>query len=118
MTLRTRDEYGNPVHGIAGLEGFVSKATADAGGSPGSNLNLQGLVGSLITVNLELDGKITAAAFENNGYGVDIMRAAGDVLPASLGKGVRHINGLVRKVAYAGVDGRSALYEVTLVPWV
>ena len=28
-----RNQYGNPVGGFAGMEGFVSKATADQGGS-------------------------------------------------------------------------------------
>lgn len=39
LILRVRDEYGNPAGGFKGMDGYISQASAEAGGSPGSNVN-------------------------------------------------------------------------------
>lgn len=44
--VKVRDEFHQPAHGYQGLEGYVSKQTAESGGSPASDLNLQSLIGT------------------------------------------------------------------------
>lgn len=98
ITLKTRDEY----------------ATTLLGDVIGSNWSLQSLIGSSMTVHVQQDGKVDLSDL---GFGVDIGRMVGGVVPAALGAGVRHINGIVSRAAYAGVVGRHASYTVTLRPW-
>ena len=79
LELRTRDSDGNPVGGFAGMEGFISKASADQGGSPGSNWNLASVIGTQVHLAIECDGKVDGA---DALFGVDIiMRYAGELLP-------------------------------------
>ena len=117
MVLRVRDEYGNPAGGFKGMEGYISKASAQAGGSPGSNWDLSDVIGSLVQINIQCDGKIDAAEFIDNTYGLDITRQAGDTLLAHMGAYTRHIHALVSQAQYSGNEGRSALYTLTLKPW-
>lgn len=41
LVVKVRDEFHQPAHGYAGLEGYVSKHSASSGGTPASDLNLQ-----------------------------------------------------------------------------
>lgn len=97
LELRTRDEYGNPVGGFAGMEGFVSKATADQGGSPGSNWDLASVIGTPLRVAIECDGKVDGSSF-----GVDMVRQIGAVLPARIGAFTRYLHGLIVRAEYSG----------------
>ena len=114
VALRTRDEYGNPVGGFAGMDGFISKASADQGGSPGSNWNLASVIGTQVHLAIECDGKVDGA---DALFGVDIMRYAGELLPARIGAFTRYISGIVTRAEHSGVEGRSALYTLTVRPW-
>lgn len=107
--LRARDEYGGGV-----VDNPISKDTALAGGPPGSNFPLQSIIGTLVNISIEEDGKIDAS---NSAYGEDVQREGGGTLPAAQGKGIRHINGLVTQAKYQGVEGRHAIYKITLRPW-
>lgn len=107
-----RNQYGNPVGGFAGMEGFVSKATADQGGSPGSNWDLASVIGTPLRVAIECDGKVDGSSF-----GVDMVRQIGAVLPARIGAFTRYLHGLVVRAEYSGVEGRSAWYTLTVRPW-
>lgn len=107
-----RNQYGNPVGGFAGMEGFVSKATADQGGSPGSNWDLASIIGTPLRVAIECDGKVDGSSF-----GVDMVRQIGAVLPARIGAFTRYLHGLVVRAEYSGVEGRSAWYSLTVRPW-
>ena len=94
VALRTRDEYGNPVGGFAGMDGFISKAIADQGGSPDSNWNLASVIGTQVHLAIECDGKVDGA---DALFGVDIMRYAGELLPARIGAFTRYISGIVTR---------------------
>lgn len=107
-----RNQYGNPVGGFAGMEGFVSKATADQGGSPGSNWDLASVIGTQVRVAIECDGKVDGSPF-----GVDATRHLGDLLPARIGAFTRYLHGLIVRAEYSGVEGRSAWYSLTVRPW-
>ena len=112
LELRTRDEYGNPVGGFAGMDGFISKAIADQGGSPGSNWNLASVIGTQVHLAIECDGKVDQTPF-----GVDALREVGELLPARVGAFTRYISGIVTRAEHSGVEGRSAVYRLTLRPW-
>ena len=56
LVVKVRDEFHQPAHGYQGLEGYVSKQTAESGGSPASDLNLQSLIGTELAIRLRLDG--------------------------------------------------------------
>lgn len=109
VLVRSQDEYGNGV-----LDAPISKATALAGGAPGSNFPLQSVIGQLVNVNIELDGKIDAI---DSVFGEDIERQGGGTLPAAEGQGTRDINGIATSASYVGVEGRHVIYQVTLRPW-
>ena len=100
LELRTRDEYGNPVGGFAGMGGFISKAIADQGGSPGSNWNLASVIGTQVHLAIECDGKVDGA---DALFGVDIMRYASELLPARIGAFTRYISGIVTRAEHSGV---------------
>ena len=112
LELRTRDEYGNPVGGFAGMDGFISKSVADQGGSPGSNWNLASVIGTQVHLAIECDGKVDQTPF-----GVDALREVGELLPARVGAFTRYISGIVTRAEHSGVEGRSAVYRLTLRPW-
>lgn len=116
LELKAKDEYSNPAHGWSGMEGFISKATADAGGAVGSNWSLKSVIGQQVCVQIELDGKVTILGAANNGFGVDIERAAGGLLNAAQGAGKRYISGLVTKAAYVGVKNNYATYHLDIAP--
>lgn len=109
LTLKSRDEYSAGVLGEA-----FSAAAAMAGGAPGSNWSLQSIIASSMTVHIQQDGKVDLSDL---GFGVDIGRMVSGLVPAAAGAGVRHINGIVSRAAYAGVVGRHARYTITLRPW-
>ena len=117
LTLRVRDEYGNPTGGFAGMDGYISQASAEAGGSPGSNWDLSQVIGQTLRIDIQCDGKIDAADFIDNTFGLDISRYAGELLPARSGAYTRHIHALITQAQYSGNEGRSALYLLTLRPW-
>ena len=54
--VKVRDEFHQPAHGYAGLEGYVSKHSANSGGTPASDLNLQSLIGTELAIQIRLDG--------------------------------------------------------------
>ena len=116
IELRTRDEYGNPVGGFLGMDGFISKATAEQGGSPGSNWNLAATIGTQVHVAIQCDGKVDSS-LEEALFALDIARHTGELLPARLGAFTRHMHGLITRAEQTGVEGRSALYTLTLRPW-
>ena len=117
LTLRVRDEYGNPAGGFKGMDGYISQASAEAGGSPGSNWDLSQVIGQTLRIDIQCDGKIDAADFIDNTFGLDISRYAGELLPARSGAYTRHIHALITQAQYSGNEGRSALYLLTLRPW-
>ena len=117
LTLRVRDEYGNPTGGFAGMDGYISQASAEAGGSPGSNWDLSQVIGQTLRIDIQCDGKIAAADFMDNTFGLDITRYAGALLPARSGAYTRYIHALITQAQYSGNEGRSALYTLTLRPW-
>jgi type VI secretion system secreted protein VgrG len=109
VICRTQDEYGNGI-----LENYISKAMAQAGGSPGSNLDLKTAIGAHLTVAIELDGKIDSVL---SAFGENIERSAGGILDAASGKGTRYINGLITDASYIGTQGRHAMYQFTIRNW-
>ncbi len=112
LIVKVRDEYHNPAHGYRGLEGFVSKQSADNGGTPGSDLNLQSLIGTELAVCMRLDGlkiEYTQLGLGNN--------SNGEYTEQSSLRGDRFYRGLVNRVEVLPVRNRHATYKITLVPW-
>ncbi len=109
IIVRTQDEYGNGI-----IENYISKAAAQAGGSPGSNLDLKTTIGASLTVAIELDGKIDSVL---SAFGEDIERSAGGILNAAQGKGTRYISGVITNASYIGTQGRHAMYQFTIRNW-
>ena len=112
LIVKVRDEYHNPAHGYRGLEGFVSKQTADNGGTPGSDLNLQSLIGTEIAVRIRLDG--LKLEYSQLGLG---NHNHGEYTEQSSFSGSRFYRGLVNRVEVLPVRNRHATYKITLVPW-
>jgi type VI secretion system secreted protein VgrG len=110
VMVYSRDEYGQGV-----LDRYISEAVAKAGGSVGSNWDVEALIGSAVTISIEQDGRIDVAGIST--FGIDLERSAGGVLQAAKGRGTRHINALVTEARYVGVKGRHAQYELRLRPW-
>ena len=123
LTLRTRDEYGNPVGGFAGMAGYISKASAEQGGSPGSQWDIQSIIGTQVDVAIQADGR---SIWANT---AEVLEAVNDYLlpnqsttditdpTQSTNPRNRHISGIVTRAEYTGVEGSSALYTLTLRPW-
>ncbi|EPF71086.1 type VI secretion system Vgr family protein [Acinetobacter rudis] len=112
LVVKVRDEFHQPAHGYQGLEGYVSKQTAESGGSPASDLNLQSLIGTELAVRLRLDG--TKVAY-GNFDGINNITSE-ENYQSSL-NGARFYRGLVNRVEVLGVRNRHAMYKITLVPW-
>ncbi|MDV2439342.1 type VI secretion system tip protein TssI/VgrG [Acinetobacter gerneri] len=113
LVVKVRDEFHNPAHGYAGLEGYVPKQLAQNGGSPASDLNLQSLIGTEIAVAVRLDGLKP----DFSGLG-NINDISGDSTYQSNLNGTRYFRGLVNRVEALAVRNRHAMYKLTLVPWV
>ncbi|ENV35532.1 type VI secretion system Vgr family protein [Acinetobacter gerneri] len=113
LVVKVRDEFHNPAHGYAGLEGYVPKQLAQSGGSPASDLNLQSLIGTEIAVAVRLDGLKP----DFSGLG-NINDISGDSTYQSNLNGTRYFRGLVNRVEALAVRNRHAMYKLTLVPWV
>ncbi|MBN3779990.1 type VI secretion system tip protein VgrG [Burkholderia sp. Ac-20345] len=87
VTLRTDDAFA-----------FSPSVTA--------NLDLDKLVGTEVTVSIQLEGK-----------GQFIPGLAGNAGLGNIGAGTREITGLVTAARVAGEDRHSILYELELRPW-
>ncbi|MFW2072510.1 type VI secretion system Vgr family protein [Acinetobacter gerneri] len=112
LVVKVRDEFHNPAHGYAGLEGYVPKQRATSGGSPASDLNLQSLIGTEIAISVRLDGlKPDFSNLEN------INNFSGENTYQSNINGTRYYRGLVNRVEALAVRNRHAMYKITLVPW-
>ena len=112
LVVKVRDEFHQPAHGYQGLEGYVSKQTAESGGSPASDLNLQSLIGTELAIRLRLDGtKVVYGNFD----GINNITSE-ENYQSSL-NGARFYRGLVSRVEVLGVRNRHAMYKITLVPW-
>lgn len=76
--------------------------------SPGeaANVDLDKLVGTEVTVSIELEGN-----------GTFIAGVTGDGAQANVGAGVREITGLVVTARIVREEGRSIVYELVLRPW-
>lgn len=77
------------------------------------NFPLDSIVGQLVNINIELDGKVDAI---DSFFGEDIERQAGGTLPAAQGQGTRYQR-FGHQCEHQGVEGRHAIYSVTLRPW-
>lgn len=95
LIVKVRNEYYQPAHGYRGLEGYASKQSAAIGGTPGSNFNLQQLIGTEISTQVPLDGLKLEQVLS----------------------GSRFYRGLVNRVELLPVKNRHATYKITLVPW-
>jgi type VI secretion system VgrG family protein len=71
-----------------------------------ANLDLDTVVGTEVTVTIELEGKGTFTA-----------GMPGDSGTSNVGAGVREITGVVSSACIVGEDGRSVVYELELRPW-
>ncbi|MGN6316969.1 type VI secretion system Vgr family protein [Trinickia sp.] len=87
VTLRTDDAYA-----------FSPSVTA--------NLDLDKVVGTEVTLSIQLEGK-----------GEFVPGVPGGAGLGNIGAGVREITGLVEAVRIAGEDRHSILYELELRPW-
>jgi type VI secretion system secreted protein VgrG len=101
--VRSQDEFGHPSHGYKNLTGYQGKDVADAGGTPGSHLNLQSLIGTEICITVPLMRKslIDVVAEVTSGNQTDPMVS-----------GCRYICGMVNKVEMLPIRNRSALYRL------
>ena len=112
LIVKIRDEYSNPAHGYAGLEGYVSPEQAKNGGTPASDLNLQSLIGTEIAVCMRLDGlKLDISQLSQ------INNFSQDHTYQNSINGARYFRGMVNKVEVLPVRNRHACYKITLVPW-
>ena len=105
VRLTTQDEYGQGI-----LDHYIGLASAQAGGAPGSNLDLASLIGTPVHIEIDLDGKVAG----NDQAQTALANAAQGII----GRSTRHIDGIVTQAQYAGVNGRHAQYQLTLKPWV
>ncbi|KUY82395.1 type VI secretion system Vgr family protein [Burkholderia sp. RF4-BP95] len=87
VTLRTDDAYA-----------FSPSVTA--------NLDLDRIVGTEVTVSIQLEGK-----------GQFVSGLAGNAGLGNIGAGIREITALVTEARVAGADRHSILYELELRPW-
>lgn len=71
-----------------------------------ANVKLDKLIGTEVTVSIQLEGK-----------GRFIPGLAGDAGMANLGAGAREITGIVSHATIVREDGRSIVYALTLRPW-
>lgn len=71
-----------------------------------ANIPLDRLVGTEVTVSIEIEGK-----------GHFIPGLAGEAGQANVGAGTREITGIVSVARIVREDGRSIVYELTLRPW-
>ena len=112
LIVKIRDEYGNPAHGYAGLEGYVSPEQAKNSGTPASDLNLQSLIGTEIAICMRLDGlKLNISQLSQ------INNFSQDHTYQNSINGARYFRGMVNKVEVLPVRNRHACYKITLVPW-
>ena len=112
LVVKVRDEYHNPVHGYAGLEGYVSKHSASSGGTPASDLNLQSLIGTELAIQIRLDGLMLEYSQLDQ-----INHNSSEHTQQNALNGVRYYRGLVNRVEVLPVRNRHASYKITLVPW-
>ena len=112
LIVKIRDEYGNPAHGYAGLEGYVSPQQAKNSGTPASDLNLQSLIGTEIAVCIRLDGLKLDISQLNQ-----INNFSQDHTYQNSINGARYFRGMVNKVEVLPVRNRHACYKITLAPW-
>ena len=107
VIVRSQDEFGHPSHGYKNLTGYQGQDVADAGGTPGSHLNLQSLIGTEICITVPLMRKslIDVVAEVTSGNQTDPMVS-----------GCRYICGMVNKVEMLPIRNRSALYRLSIVP--
>ena len=103
--MKIQDEYGQGI-----LDHYIGLASAQAGGAPGSNLDLASLIGTPVHIEIDLDGKVAG----NDQAQTALANAAQGII----GRTTRHIDGIVTQAQYAGVSGRYAQYQLTLNPWV
>ncbi|MBR8084516.1 type VI secretion system tip protein VgrG [Burkholderia vietnamiensis] len=71
-----------------------------------ANVNLDKLIGTELTVSIQLEGK-----------GHFIPGLVGNAGMANIGAGTREITGVVSHAAILREDGRSIVYAITLRPW-
>ncbi|HEV3105693.1 MAG TPA: phage late control D family protein, partial [Trinickia sp.] len=71
-----------------------------------ANINLNKLVGTEVTVSIELEGK-----------GTFIPGMPGNTGLGNVGAGIREITGIVASARLVREEGRSIVYELTLRPW-
>jgi len=91
------------------FEYVLELKTPDALGfsqSIAANVNLEALIGTEVTVSIQLEGK-----------GRFIPGLAGAAGMANVGAGIREITGIVSQATIVREDGRSIVYELTLRPW-
>ncbi|VWB42710.1 type VI secretion protein ImpA [Burkholderia lata] len=91
------------------FEYVLELKTPDALGfsqSIAANVNLDALIGTEVTVSIQLEGK-----------GRFIPGLAGAAGMANVGAGAREITGVVSHATIVREDGRSIVYELTLRPW-
>ncbi len=77
--------------------------------NPAGNVDLTAWLGQSITVNIELDGKEISFSEVNNTFRQYFKK--------TVGKGVRHINGVITSAQYLYDQGRSSYYKVSLSPF-
>ncbi len=77
--------------------------------NPAANVDLTSWIGQSVTVNIELDGKEISFSEVNN--------TIRQYFKNTVGKGVRHINGVITSAQYLYDQGRSSYYLVTLSPF-
>ncbi|VWD43920.1 type VI secretion system Vgr family protein [Burkholderia contaminans] len=91
------------------FEYILELKTPDALGfsqSIAANVDLDALIGTEVTVSIQLEGK-----------GRFIPGLAGAAGMANVGAGMREITGIVSQATIVREDGRSIVYELTLRPW-
>ena len=103
VRLTTQDEYGQGI-----LDHYIGLASSQAGGPPGSNLDLASLIGTPVHIEIDLDGKVAG----NDQAQTALANAAQGII----GRSTRHIDGIVTQAQYVGVNGRHAQYQLTLKP--
>lgn len=91
------------------FEYVLELKTPDALGfsqSIAANVNLDALIGTEVTVSIQLEGR-----------GHFIPGLAGAAGMANIGAGTREITGIVSQATIVREDGRSIVYALTLRPW-
>ena len=76
---------------------------------PAANVDLTSWLGQSITVNIELDGKEVSFSEVNN--------TIRQYFKKTVGKGTRHINGVITSAQYLYDQGRSSYYLLKLSPF-